>query len=106
MNMKRITGIVPVEMLDTMERHLRAAGVPGITVERVRGYGEHPNYFRRDLMQENVRLVLYSDADSVDRIVSAIADCARDTGLAGGVVTVDDIERLIHLTNDSDGDPA
>jgi hypothetical protein len=57
MNIKRITAIVPIEALLQLEKHLRDCGVPGVTVETVRGYGEHPNYFRQDLMQDNAKLV-------------------------------------------------
>ena len=72
MVIKRITAIVPVQMLNPLEGHLRTCGVPGVTVEHVKGYGEHPNYFRRDLMQANARLVLYTSGDDVDAIVAAI----------------------------------
>lgn len=76
MNIKRITAIVPLDILKTLEKSLRECGVPGVTVEHVKGYGEHPNFFRRDLMKENARIILYTEADRDDDIVAAIVDCA------------------------------
>ena len=61
MSIKRITAIVPIQILDSLEKRLRECSVPGVTVEHVKGYGQHPNYFRRDLMQDNARIVLYID---------------------------------------------
>ena len=97
MTIKRITAIVPVQMLDPLEKHLRSCGVPGVTVEHVRGYGDHPNYFRRDLMQSNARVVLYANADDVDEIIAAVTACAAEVGMQTGILAVEAIERLVTL---------
>ena len=102
MVIKRITAIVPVQMLKPLEGHLRTCGVPGVTVEHVKGYGEHPNYFRRDLMQANARLVLYTSGDDVDAIVAAITLCAAEAGTQAGILAVESIERLVHLPSGTD----
>jgi nitrogen regulatory protein P-II 1 len=104
MKLKRITAIVPIDCLPTLEKILRECGVPGVTVETVRGYGEHPNYFRKDLMKNNAKLVLYTDDEKVDQIIDAMTACARDSGLEHGIVAVDSVDRLVHL-GDSDHAP-
>lgn len=96
MNIKRITAIVPIDSLNALEKNLRACGVPGVTVEHVQGYGEHPNFFRRDLMKDNARVVLYAEAQMVDVIVAAIGRCAHDCGYSG-ILTVEGIDRLVKL---------
>ncbi len=102
MSIKRITAIVPLEIVTPLEAHLRECGVPGVTVEQVKGYGKHPNYFRRDLMKNNVRVVLYTEDDQVDRIVDAITACARECGARAGILAVESIERLVALSSGSD----
>jgi len=102
MSIKRIATIVPIDMLEALEKHLRERGVPGVTVERVEGYGRHPNFFRRNLMKDNARLLLYVEEDRVDPIISAIANCARECGVDDGILTVEGIERLVNLTNGGD----
>ena len=102
MTIKRITSIVPVQMLKPLEQHLRSCGVPGVTVEHVKGYGEHPNYFRRDLMQSNARVVLYANDDDVEDIVRAVATCAVEVGAQAGILAVEAIERLVHLPSGDD----
>jgi len=101
-NTKRIKAIVPIDVLDSLEKHLRECGVPGVTVESVQGYGRHPNFFSRNLMKNNARVVLYADVGRVDRIVTVIVTCARECGSLAGILAVDDIERLIDLTDGSD----
>ncbi len=102
MTIKRITTIVPVQMLKPLERHLRSCGVPGVTVEHVQGYGEHPNYFRRDLLQDNVRLVLYAGTEEIDDVVAAITACATEVGAQAGILVVESIERLVSLPTGAD----
>ncbi len=103
---KRITAILPVGMLSPLKDHLRAFGVPGVTVERVKGYGKHPDYFSRDLLQDNTRLVLYANDASVNRIVSIIAQCAKEYGVKAGILAVESIDRLVRLTDGADVDPS
>ena len=102
MSMKRISAIVPIDLLIPLEKHLRHCGVHGITVEHVQGYGEHPNFFRRDLMQENARILLYADEADVDDLVAAIVSCARECGAMAGILAVAGIDRLVNLTNGDD----
>lgn len=102
MGIKRITVIVPLDVLQSLERSLRACGVPGVTVEHVQGYGEHPNFFRRDLMKENARVLLYTEADRVEDIVAAITQCAAECGLMSGILAIENIERLVKLSDGTD----
>jgi nitrogen regulatory protein PII len=102
MSIRRITAIVPVNILETLEKHLRGCGVPGVTVERVQGYGRHPNYFRNDLMKDNAKIILYTDKVKVDAIIEAIVCCERESGTMAGILAVDRVERLVSLTDGVD----
>jgi nitrogen regulatory protein PII len=102
MSIRRITAIVPINILETLEKHLRGCGVPGVTVEHVQGYGRHPNYFRRDLMKENAKLVLYTDEDKVESIIKAITCCEHESGSKAGILAVDRVERLVSLVDGAD----
>ncbi|NIO39379.1 MAG: P-II family nitrogen regulator [Burkholderiales bacterium] len=102
MSIRRITAIVPVNILETLEKHLRGCGVPGVTVERVQGYGRHPNYFRRDLMKDNAKLVLYTDKAKVDTVIAAIICCEHECGATAGILAVDRVERLVSLADGAD----
>ena len=96
MNIKRMTAIVPIDSLRALEKNLRACGVPGVTVERVQGYGKHPNFFRRDLMKDNARVVLYTGDERLDDIVAAVCRCAEQCGYSG-ILAVEEIDRLVKL---------
>lgn len=102
MSIQRITAIVPTESVERLEASLRKCGVPGVTIEQVKGYGEHPNFFRRDLMKNNARVVLYVDSKSAEGVVDAIINCTHECGATAGILAVESIERLVNLTDGSD----
>jgi nitrogen regulatory protein PII len=97
MNIKRITAIVPADDLEAFERCLRAAGVPGMTIDNVRGFGEHANYFSSDLLRSNVRIEVYIGSERCDEVCMAICQFAREAHAPAGILAVESIDRLIDL---------
>lgn len=46
MALRKVTAIVRTEMLEEIEQHLQAIGVPGISVTYVKGFGNYANFFK------------------------------------------------------------
>jgi len=102
MNIKRITTIVPTEYLDKFERCLRTVGVPGMTIDNVKGFGEHANYFSTDLLRSNVRIEVYVGEDRCDEICEAIKCFATASHASAGILVIEPIDRLINLNTGQD----
>ncbi len=102
MSIKRITAIVPTELLPELEKYLRAAGVPGMTINDVRGFGEHVNYFSRDLLMSNARVEIYIGSEKCQEIIDVVNCFAKETHATAGILTVENIERLVNLNTGED----
>ena len=102
MTIKRITTIVPTDFLDKFEQCLRATGVPGMTIDNVRGFGEHANYFSSDLLRSNVRIEVYIGNDRCDEVCEVICDFARETRTSAGILVVESVDWLVDLNSGSD----
>jgi len=102
MNIKRITTIAPIGHLADLEKCLRAAGVHGMTVDHVQGFGVHANFFRRDLLQENVQVQVFSSRDRCEEIISAIQQFASNTHISAGILAIESVDRLIDLNTGQD----
>lgn len=97
MDLKKIVTIIRTDALEDVERRLIDVGVPGITVTRVKGFGEYANFFTRDWMSAYVRLEILTDIAHVSRIAGAIMEAAH-TGTAGdGIVFVEPVDRLYRI---------
>ena len=102
MNIKRITIIVPIDRLVDLEKCLRAAGVHGMTVDHVQGFGEHANYFRSDLLCENVQVQVFTSEDRCEEVIGAAKQFANDEHISAGILAIENIDRLIDLNTGRD----
>ena len=97
MDLKQVTAIVRTDILEDVECRLRHVGVPGITVARVKGFGEYANFFAPDWKSAHARIDIFTDEAQVQRIVDIIMQAAR-TGTAGdGIVSVLPVEKLYRI---------
>lgn len=97
MVLKHVMAIVRTDVLEDVECRLRHIGVPGVTVARVKGFGEYANFFTPDWMSAHARIEVFTDAVHAERIVDAIMQAAH-TGTAGdGIVSVLPVERIFRI---------
>ena len=102
MGFKKINAIIRNTVLEKVEARLhQEKGVKGITVSRVKGYGEYANFFTRDWLTTHARIEIFAAKDEVDSIVAAITESAH-TGYAGdGFVAVLPVEAVFIIRTQS-----
>ena len=102
--MKLITAIVKPFKLDEVKEALKDAGVQGMTVSEVQGFGRqrgHTETYRGaeytiDFVPK-VRLEILADDVDVDRIVDAIVATAKADKIGDGKVWVTDVDRIVRI---------
>ncbi|MCB0719889.1 MAG: P-II family nitrogen regulator [Bacteroidetes bacterium] len=97
MNTKKITAIIRRSLLQTVEQQLVDEGVDGLSLWRVKGYGEYLNTFGRDMMVEHMCLVIFAQANQVDRIVDLIREAATAHGTGDGIIAIQPVEDLVRI---------
>ena len=111
--MKLITAIVKPFKLDDVKDALKAAGVQGITVSEVRGFGRQGGHsetyrgaeYKIDFVPK-VRLELVVDDGSVDAVIAAIKASAVTGKIGDGKIWVANIERLVRIRTGEEGPDA
>ncbi len=111
--MKLITAIVKPFKLDDVKAAVKAAGVVGITVSEVRGFGRqggHTEVYRGteydiDFVPK-VKLEMAVEDDAVDGVVEALRAAASTGKIGDGKVWVVDIDRLIRIRTGEEGTDA
>ena len=102
--MKLITAIVKPFKLDEVKEALKDAGVQGMTVSEVQGFGRqrgHTEVYRGaeytiDFVPK-VRLEILADDVDIDRIVDAIVAAAKTDKIGDGKVWVTDVDRIVRI---------
>ena len=108
--MKLITAIVKPFKLDEVKDALKDAGVAGMTVSEVRGFGRqggHSEIYRGTEYQidfvPKVAIEVVVDDAIADTIVTAIAAAAKTDKIGDGKIWVTTVERLVRIRTGEEG---
>lgn len=111
--MKLITAVVKPHKLDDVKTALKSAGVQGMTVSEVKGFGRqggHSETYRGseyaiDFVPK-VRIEIITEDSAVDGIVDTIRSSAATGKIGDGKVWITDITRLIRIRTGEEGNDA
>ena len=102
--MKLLTAIVQPFRLEEVKTALQEAGVRGMTVTEVRGFGRqrgHTEVYRGAEYQVDfvpkVRIEVLCDDGQVDSLVQAVVDAARTGQIGDGKIYVTPAEQVIRI---------
>jgi len=94
---RKVTAIVRGTVLEDVERRLRELGVPGISVTKVKGYGEYANFFTSDWIVEHARIEIFLPAERADSVARAIVQTAATGEPGDGIVVVLPVESMYRI---------
>lgn len=111
--MKLITAVVKPFKLDDVKEALKAAGVQGITVSEVRGFGRqggHTETYRGaeyniDFVPK-VRMEMVVHDDDVEKTIVALRTSASTGKIGDGKIWITNAERIIRIRTGEEGSDA
>ena len=110
--MKLITAVIKPFKLDEVKEALKAAGVNGMTVTEVQGFGRqsgHTEVYRGaeytvDFVPK-VKIEILADDGGVDTVVDALAAAARTEKIGDGKIWITDVAGVQRIrTGERDND--
>jgi nitrogen regulatory protein PII len=108
--MKKIEAIIRPFKLEDVKIALVSAGIVGMTVTEVRGFGRQKGQVERyrgseftvEFLQK-LKLEIVVDDDRVDTVVNAIQEAARTGEIGDGKIFISSIESVLRIrTGDRD----
>ena len=108
--MKKVEAIIRPFKLEDVKLALVNAGIVGMTVSEVRGFGRQKGQVERyrgseftvEFLQK-LKLEIVVDDDRVDTVVSALQDAARTGEIGDGKIFISPIDSVIRIrTGDRD----
>ena len=111
--MQLVTAIIKPFKLDDVKAKLKEAGVVGITVTEVKGFGRqggHTETYRGAEYQidfvPKIKLEIVVDAGDVDRVVDVVVEAAATGKIGDGKVWVSDVARIVRIRTGEQGTDA
>ena len=111
--MKLITAIIKPYKLDDVRTSLEQAGVQGLTITEVKGYGRQKGHtelyrgaeYKVDALPK-VKLEVAVNEDDIDMVADAILASARSGKVGDGKVFVTPLERVIRIRTGEENESA
>ena len=111
--MKKIEAIIKPFKLDEVQEALQDAGIQGLSVIEVKGFGRqkgHTELYRGaeyivDFLPK-VKIEVVLDDDQVDEAIEAIIDAAKTDKIGDGKIFVSSIEQAIRIRTRESGSEA
>ncbi len=112
--MKKIEAVIKPFKLEDVKEALVAAGIEGMTVSEVKGYGRqqgHSELYRGaeyvvDFIPK-VKLEIYvSSQEYADRTVKIIQETAKTGKIGDGKIFVSSVERVVRIRTDEENEEA
>ncbi|MFM8312603.1 MAG: P-II family nitrogen regulator [Ilumatobacteraceae bacterium] len=111
--MKLITAIIKPFKLDDVKSALRSAGVEGMTITEVRGFGRqggHTETYRSAEYQidfvPKVKIEVVTDDGRVDAVVDVLSEAARSGKIGDGKIWVTPVDTLVRIRTGETGPTA
>ena len=111
--MKLITAVIKPFKLDDVKEALKSAGVQGITVTEVRGFGRqggHTETYRGAEYQidfvPKTKVELVVDDSAVDSVLDAVTKAAATGKIGDGKIWVTDVHQVIRIRTGEQGPDA
>jgi nitrogen regulatory protein P-II 1 len=111
--MKRIDSIIRPQQLDDVKGRLTEAGVEGITISEVRGFGRqrgHTEVYRgTEYAVEflpKIQITILASDDLVPKIVEAITAGARTGRIGDGKIFITALEEVVRIRTGDRGEAA
>jgi len=111
--MHLVTAIIKPHRVEAVTEALKDAGVTGMTISDVQGFGRqrgHTEVYRGseynvDFLPK-VRVEVLCDAGAADKITDVIADAARTGKIGDGKIWVTEVARTVRIRTGETGEDA
>ncbi|MGB3725251.1 MAG: P-II family nitrogen regulator [Glaciecola sp.] len=111
--MKKIDAIIKPFKLDDVRSALSEAGITGLTVTEVKGFGRQKGHtetyrgaeYNIDFLPK-MKLEIALMDDQVDRCIEILTNTARTGKIGDGKIFVTDLERVIRIRTGEENDEA
>jgi len=108
-----VTAIIKPFKLDDVRQALRGAGIVGVTVSEVQGYGRQGgktetfrgSEYKMEFVPK-VKVEVLVETTQVDKVIDIIASAARTGKIGDGKVWSYDLDRLMRIRTGELGDDA
>jgi nitrogen regulatory protein P-II 1 len=104
--MKKIECIIKPEKFEELKNELRLAGIGGMTISDVRGFGAQTSRPDNYLILPKIKIEMYCTEAQVSEFVAVITKVCRTGDIGNGKIAILPVENIIRVRTGEQGDRA
>lgn len=105
MELRKVNAIIRSRLLEDVEERLKKIGVKGLTVTRVKGYGEDKSIWAQDWLGTHARIEIFTEKTKAEKVAAAIMEVAHTGGPGDGVICIIPVEKIFRIRTKSEIKP-
>ena len=105
MELRKVVAIIRSRFLGDVEERLKKIGVKGLTVTRVKGYGEDKAILAQDWLGSHARIEIYIEKTKAEKIAKVIMEVAHTGGAGDGLICIIPVEKIFRVRTKSEVRP-
>jgi nitrogen regulatory protein P-II 1 len=102
MELRKVVAIIRSRLLEDVEERLKKIGVKGLTVTRVKGYGEAKSIWSQDWLGAHARIEIFAEKMNAEKIAAAIMDVAHTGGPGDGIICILPVKKIFRIRTKSE----
>lgn len=102
MSLKYVIAIIRPDVLDALEAQLAHLHVRGMSVTKVKGFGEYIDLLSKSRLTEHLKIEIFVDESMAEAVTNAIMDVAHSDVPGAGIVAVLPVEKFFHIRTRSE----
>jgi nitrogen regulatory protein P-II 1 len=102
MELREVNAIIRSRLLEDVEGRLKKIGVKGLTVTRVKGYGEDKSTWAQDWLGTQARIEIFAEKAKADEIANVIMEAAHTGGPGDGIICILPVEKIFRIRTKSE----
>ncbi len=101
MELRKVIAIIRSRLLEDIEESLKKIGVKGLTLTRVKGYGEDKSIWAQDWLGSHARIEIFAEKMKAEKIAAAIMEVAHTGGPGDSIVCILPVEKIFRIRTKS-----
>ncbi len=97
MELRKVIAIIRSRLLEDVEERLWKMRVKGLTVTRVKGYGESKAIWAEDRLGNHARIEIFAEKTKAEKIAAAIMEVAHTGGPGDGIICILPVEKVFRI---------
>jgi len=102
MELRKVVAIIRSRLLEDVEDRLKKIGIKGLTVTRVKGYGEDKAICAQDWLGTHARIEIYIEKSKAEKIANVIMEVAHTGGAGDGIICIIPVEKIFRVRTKSE----